>query len=241
MSLFILVPELRARGIVLDMAHSFFWLQHTKQNRNTVYADSCGIFVIGASSLTRIVNSWDEVVKASCDGLEKAQKCGFVEDAMNASDPEDAGDEGEVLEEGAPKKTKKLRKVYLPVFEEGAGQPIESYLPKKKPGDTGLAQTVISKLNESLTILTQEEEFPGIRMPPCRAVLIKHWIFDPRKELFKGGAHMPLLVYFGVHLRRNAHGWDKVREKKLKCLERKELKQAEKATKGSTKGKGKRP
>jgi hypothetical protein len=66
-------------------------------------------------------------------------------------------------------------------------------------------------------------------MPPCRANRIRPWIFDPKNELFKGGAHMPLLVYFGTKVRPSDRGWEKIREKKDKRRQRQAEKTFQKA------------
>ena len=86
----------------------------------------------------------------------------------------------------------------LPEFLDGQGYPIQSYL----NGVSSLEET-FARSKQAVTS-TREGPFDHRLTPWPRATHVASWWskFDPSDELFRGGAHAPLLTYFGEVNRR---------------------------------------
>ena len=234
MALFTVVPELRKRGLNIDLASSYFWVGHN----NSVYADSCGMFVLGATKLRRIFNSCAELEEAhakflgpdlakshptfpapkeppssrasgsrpsgSKQGPEPIPEEAAASPSGRASGSASSqGDQGSapMPEQPEPSKAEpsKLPKGHQPKKEhpklhrfsdDSAGFPFESYV-------CGDSASIVEAMDLSWTKARLLRD-TSTNMPPVLESRVATWIFDPTHALFKGGAHMPLLIQIGT-------------------------------------------
>jgi len=241
MALFTVVPELRMRGLNIDLAASYFWVGLN----NDLKADSCGIFVLGATKLRRVFNSCAELedahkkflgpdlaeshptfpapkrpqaAKAMAQGSRASGSASSRSKQSSEPIPEEAAmaqgsrASGSVSSQGnqgsaaVPEVTQpseaeepKLPKGHQPKKEHpklhrfadnSAGFPLESYM-------CGDSASIMDAMDFSWT---KDLPLPdtAAKMPPVLESRVATWIFDPTHALFKGGAHMPLLIQIGT-------------------------------------------
>ena len=272
MALFAVVPELRQRGLNVDLASSYFWVAQNHDLR----ADSCGIFVFGASKLGRIFSSCFELEAAhkdflgpvlarehhtftapkpkaqpkakaqsgrasgpaslpsgsaptlSASGLASASQSSVKSRSVPGPRPilEDFEEEQQPEAPSAPApaaaagpepadpeapavgrkgwQPKKEHPKLLRFGDAAAGFPLDCYRPLED-----------HTIEESMTASWTKDVPPpdSSQMPELSEMRLAHWIFDPTQSLFKGGAHMPLLIQLGV---RGGRSDEKLTEREAK-------------------------
>ena len=180
MSLFCVVPSLRARGLVVNVAAWFPWI---KQSDGKVRVDSCGIFLVGGVTSVKCLCSW------SCF----EQHHGNAVTMKEESDSDDAASVQDVPAAVAAVPT-------IQQFCEGQGYECTSYLPRKQ-------EEVLAAIKETLTFSVEDSSaqatLPERRpLPPAKQKACDSKIFDPDQLLFRTGVHMPLALFLGKYSRR---------------------------------------
>ena len=197
MALFSVVPEMRARGFQINMAAWYCW-QHEEDVRPKV--DSCGIFRIGP-----------------CQGIRMcfdASVFGFI-------NPEVPSNYSMVMETVRNAEGKEIEKRNYPVPKFsllGQGYHLTSY----RPLDVGRREMFVkwtfvpvehpfsSAVAGIMSMSRNEKAFP-FGVPEnvgkvswdwpedvcSKQKLVSHEMFDPSKVMWKGGAHMPLMIFVG--------------------------------------------
>jgi hypothetical protein len=180
MSLFCVVPSLRARGLVVNIAAWFPWI---KQSDGKVRVDSCGIFIVGGVTSVKCLCSW------SCF----EQHHGNAVIMKEESDSDDAASVQDVPAAVAAVPT-------IQQFCDGQGYECTSYLPRKQ-------EEVLAAIKETLTFSVEDSSaqatLPERRpLPPSKQKACDSKIFDPDQLLFRTGVHMPLALFLGKYSRR---------------------------------------
>ncbi len=98
----------------------------------------------------------------------------------------------------------------LPVFLKGQGYQLASYLPRKAEAVLAMRETFAPSTEGRLT---RDWEV----LPPAVQKRLHVEKFDPNRLLFRGGAHMPLLVFLGDKGRRAPEA---IQRRELKARER---------------------
>ena len=198
MALFCVVPELRARGFQINLAAWYCWQNHLEQHPR---ADSCGIFRLGPCQGIRMCFG------ASVFGLASPPlpaNCSMVMEILRDAD----GKEIEQRQYAVPK---------LEIM--GQGYALTSYRPLEtkrreqfvkwtmtpafdalSPAVAGIIECTKSDkamfpYKADTTIGSESWTWP--EGPMSKQKLASYERFDPDKELFKRGAHMPLMIYIG--------------------------------------------
>jgi hypothetical protein len=78
----------------------------------------------------------------------------------------------------------------LPAFIKGQGYQLASYLPRYAAAEEAMRETFAPSMEGRLT-----RDWPAL--PPAVQTRVHVERFDPDKLLFRGGAHMPLLIFMG--------------------------------------------
>ena len=198
MALFAVIPELRARGFQISLCAWYCWQNHLETH---VRADSCAIFRIGPCQGIRMC------FDASVFGLPSPplpEKCSMVMEILR----DDEGKEIERRQYGVPK---------MGVL--GQGFPLASYRPlepKRKeqfvnwtfthafdalsPAVAGIIQCTkddkaMFPFDVDNSIGSASWSWP--EAPISKQKLASYDLFDPHRQFFQRGAHMPLMVYIG--------------------------------------------
>ena len=197
MALFQVVPELRARGIQINLAAWFPWKKEATQE---VVIDSCAIFVIGG------VDGARKVFDASCLALPVPDVPKSWRNVMHVLKDEKGRDIGE-------------EEIEISTFNrEGAGFPLKSYRPcdhrietlvkcsmepachKDSPAMAGIiarSDTDKSLFPHKIRHDIGDATWDWPPLPPCKQKLVDISLFDPYNGYFHAGAHMPLMMFMG--------------------------------------------
>ena len=130
-------------------------------------------------------------------------------------------------------------------FNSGQGLPLNCYLPKGRQ-EAAVADT-LSIMGP--VALADAHNYSWPELPPCKEKRMDDIIFDPHDQLFRGGAHFPLLVFLGGHcrrseqalLRRDERRWERKGGGKGGGKDFAEADQGKRAAAAPAKGKGKAP
>jgi hypothetical protein len=191
MSLWLVVPQLRSRGVVIDLAAWFPW----RTPRGTPCSDSCGIFVLNKPGLYQLENGLDDLHDRDPSGILWAGAKtnwygGFRVPAKNTDGV--AADTYKVFQEEA-----------------GPGFPLTKYLPK---GEAVKLQMEIS-LTPTLTESEIERKRRDRALPKFREIRLDVEMFQVQGKQQKG-SHYPLCVMTGNpcwrsqdRLRKRAQKW----------------------------------
>ena len=137
--------------------------------------DSCGVWVLGASSVSPLLDL--RVFNSRGSGVD-----------LNEEDEEP---DVTKLHSLTPEHT---RGGEIHKYNKGQGHGLNCYLPKANQMEAVTAS--FTKLSTS----SVEELKP---LPACAQKHIQSDVFDPEGIFFRTGAHMPLLVFFGQNSRRS--------------------------------------
>ena len=171
MSLFQVVPELRSRGVTIDLAAWFPW----KTTDATPCADSCGIFFLNHPGSLRLVKGLSDLHDQDPSGILWA-----------GADKTWLGDQ--------------RRPVPIQVFatddylrfsaDAGPGFPLTTYMPKGNGVRRALEQTLTPTLSEAqMEALRKEYQLPKFREKRLAVELFRHEGEQQR------GSHYPLCVF----------------------------------------------
>jgi hypothetical protein len=198
MGLFSVIPELRARGFQINLAAWYCWQQNLETH---VRADSCGMFFIGPCQGIRI---------CLCPSL-----CGISVDPR----PEKCSMVMETICNSEGKQTQQ-RPHSLPTYDfVGQGYPLTSYRPTEPDQQMVFLKWTFTVALSSLSSVVTEnvrnavdnrrwfpfrvdttigrESWQWPVLPVFKQKLVSIDLFDPQKEFFKRGAHMPLMSFMG--------------------------------------------
>ena len=198
MALFSVVPELRARGFQINLAAWYCWQNELEHN---VRADSCGIFRIGPCQGIRMC------FDASVFGIETPKlpsNCSMVMEIVRDN-------EGKEIEQ---------RQYVVPRLGFlGQGLPLTSYrpvIPARREKFVAWTYTlvfdavspavaeIIRSTNDKAIFPFKVDTSMGSESwswpegPTSKQKLASFDHFDPDREFFKRGAHMPLMIYMGA-------------------------------------------
>ena len=204
MALWTVVPELRARGF---QANLIAWYPWKVDGSEMVHMDSCAIIAIGP--LMGAHRLWDPTllgVKCDHDNLTLPSWSNTMEHYKD----EEEGDEDIIR----PWPLSRFQK-------EGQGYPLASYQPKDtnrkaklviwsftpalQPTDSVVRENVDAAMQDRAMWPNQLHNrdgaaswtWPMLALMRQRPVELR--LFDPLKEIFRRGAHMPLLVFIGAN------------------------------------------
>ena len=198
MALFNVIPELRARGFQVNLAAWYCWQNDLEQH---VRADSCGIFRIGPCQGIRLC------FDASTFGIESPTMPANCPMMMEIQRDEHGR---EILRRRHP----------VPKFALlGQGFPLSAYRPLEAArrhkfvmwtfslvfdvGSSAVAEIMDSANSDRGMFPSRPDTSIGSDSwrwsegPISKQKLPSYELFDPQRELFKRGAHMPLTVYIG--------------------------------------------
>jgi hypothetical protein len=199
MALFSVVPELRARGFLINLAAWYCW---QNQHEEHVRADSCAIFRIGPCHGIRMC------FDASAFGLtspELPPNCSMVMESVRNVD----GKEIEKRRYGVPK-----------IGFLGQGYPLKSYKPDHPPRKEEFVRWTFTPVfakespavAEIKAVARKSDVFPsGVNTTigsaswswpvdmPSKQKLTNFNLFDPSEEFVKRGAHAPVMIFLGGH------------------------------------------
>ena len=200
MALFLVVPELRARGFQINLAAWYPWMQ---QHETSVRADSCGIFRLGPCEGVRMCYG---ISALGLEGPDLPANCAMVM---------------ETLRDENGKETEKRPYTVTNVPHMGQGYPLSTYHPQVparreqcvKWSFTPVFDEASSAVTEVLDRAKNSKEMFPYRVdsttgsaswswpntPVSKQKPVKFDKFDPYREFFKRGAHMPLMIYVGGH------------------------------------------
>ena len=198
MALWMVVPELRARGIQVNLAAWYPWQHATEVD---VRSDSCGLFIIGPTV-----------------GIRKIYDCSL----FKIEPPEIPSTWKPVPQIRKDDTGKEVDRQPWPVrvFNMiGSGFALTSYRPDVParreeyvhwsfapgidPSSSAVADILERAQRDRATfpfpINTKigEASWNWPAMPVSRQKLVDDNKFDPRAQMFKGGAHMPLMIFLG--------------------------------------------
>ena len=198
MALFLVVPELRARGFQINMAAWYPWKQeHETGNR----ADSCGIFRLGPCEGIRM-----------CYGISAF---GFEEPDL----PANCSMMMETLRDQDGKETGKRPYPITNIPFIGQGYPLSSYHPKNARKDTCLRWSFTPVFDQDspavaevlhcanhdkgmfpfpVNTTTGSASWSWSGTPPSKQKPVQIQQFDPQQVMFRGGAHMPMMIFVGA-------------------------------------------
>ena len=223
MQLFSAVAELRARGLQANLAAWYPWRKHLETFPRV---DSCAIIVIGPCEGIRMIYD------CSVLGIHAPERPSSAWRNMELVTTDDKGREIE-------REPFEIRKFSML----GSGFPLASYRPqhpdtmeqlvtwafevvteKDSPAVVGpmRASAPGDWRNMTMSPWTVDQELGSTSwtwpsMPPCRQKLVDITMFDPHRQYFKRGGHMPLMVFFGSYnQQRRTKGACERRERKAK-------------------------
>ena len=198
MALFLVVPELRARGFQINLAAWYPWKQqHETDNR----ADSCGIFRLGPCEGIRMCYGLSAF---GLEGPDLPANCSMVMETLLDQNGRETG-----------KRPYPITNV--PFL--GQGYPLSSYHPKAAARrdtcvkwtftpvfdeDSPAVAAVLNSANNERAMFpyrvdstTGSASWSWSGTPPSKQKPVQFEQFDPHTEFFKRGAHMPLMIYVG--------------------------------------------
>ena len=197
MALFSVVPELRVRGFQINLAAWYPWQNDTE---NHVRVDSCGIFRIGPCRGIRMCFS------ASVLGIgapDLPDNCSMVMEIVRDAEGNEIERRGyvvpqlSVLGQGYPltsyrpsvkeRRDKFVAWTCTPVFD---ASDVREIIEHKENADKGMFPFSVNTSMGS-------ESWTWPEGPVSKQKLVSFERFDPKKEFFKRGAHMPLMIYIG--------------------------------------------
>ena len=210
MALWLVAPELRARGLNVNLAAWYPW---QKIGAPTPAIDSCAIFLIGPSASIRTV--FDAAT--------------IIDDAREETDRPKGWQKVEQVVFDADGKVVRRQHFPLSLCESGAGEPLAHYRPQGEkikefvqwsceasvemtsPAVAGprLACGRAKNLGGELVIKSCGGTDMGAPswdwrlLPPCSQKLVEMEKFDPSRCLFPRGAHMPIMAFLGNGSRRS--------------------------------------
>lgn len=221
MALWLVVPRLAEHGIHMQYVASYAW---ESLESPAVHVDSCGVFVRGSWSIKRSFEFEDffpdpKILRAAMD-----RGRGEIYDSEAEDEADDYVPGGEYA-----------RPIYakLHSFLKGQGFPITSYL-----GPDGVKDTAEDAMRELLWVCFNPtlEDKQTAMFPRVKQKLLDPEIFDPRRELFAAGVHMPLLVYVGNgQPERGTAAWGKRELRTQAYHERMEAKRQERWARAAAK------
>ena len=198
MALFEVVPQLRARGIQINLAAWYCWKNHLEQH---VRADSCAIFRLGPCQGIRMC------FDASAFGLTSPtlpSNCSMVMETLRDEDGNDI----------------EKRQYPVPQFTFlGQGHPLTSYRPKPPSRKEQFVLYTLTPVFDKdspavagiMACAKNKDTFPsGVDTSmgssswswqtdvPSKQKLASFKEFDPEEVFFKRGAHAPLMIFLGA-------------------------------------------
>ena len=198
MALFLVIPELRARGFQIHLAAWYCWQNAYEYH---VRAESCGIFRIGPCEGIRIC--FGPSVWGLC-APEMLPNCAMMMETVRDN-------------EGKEVETRRYSDTRMNF--EGSGYPLTSYKPSDSlrreqfvqwlftlvfdPTTPAVAGIIASATNNKGMFPFKVDTSIGSaswmwpKAPLSKQKLASLEKFDPQRELFKAGAHMPLMIFMG--------------------------------------------
>ena len=197
MALFAVVPELRARGFQVNLAALYCWKNEYEEK---VRADSCGIFRLGPHSGVRLCYG---ISAFGVEEHELPESCRMVMQTLRTAD------------------NKEVKRPY-PITNidfMGQGYPLDSYIPKAadrkaqwvkwsftpvlEESDPAVAEVLrcakdvraMFPFRPDTTIGAASWKWPV--QPVSRQKPADFDKFDPNRQFFRRGAHMPLMIWVG--------------------------------------------
>ena len=199
MALFAVVPELRARGFEINLAAWYCWQNDYEEH---VRADSCGIFRIGPCQGIRMC------FDASVFGLQSANlpaNCSMVMEIVRDDEGKEIGKRpfavprlgflGQVhplvcYRPTVPARREKfVQWTFTPAFD--ALSPAVAGIMESARSDKAMFPFKVDTTMGSTSWSWPE-------CPPSKQKLASFEHFDPQRQFFKRGAHMPLMIYIGA-------------------------------------------
>ena len=223
MALFNVIPELRARGFLINLAAWYPWKQEFE---NHARIDSTGIFLIGGVASIRLCydcqvldveapavagRAWRKVTQKAKDenGVDAEEE--YRLQAWEGLNP--TGASGYPLKSYRPLDKDRpglIRRMVSWTFTSGCDYALPAMAEARKAG-----QEDRQMFYEPVLANTGEDSWSWKQLPPCRQKLVDPDKFDPKRLYFRKGAHEPLLVFLGAHsdVRRSKAAAQKRHEK----------------------------
>ena len=211
MALWLVAPELRARGLDVNLAAWYPW---QKIGASTPTIDSCAIFLIGPSAGIRTVYNAASIIADAEEETDRPKEWQNVEQVVHDAD-------GKVV---------RRQPFPLSLCEFGAGEVLTNYRPKDaakikefvrwscgasvemtSPAMAGprLASEKVGRQGGQLVVMSGPKgrskgapSWDWRPLPPCSQKLVEMEKFDPSRALFPRGAHMPIMTFLGTCSRR---------------------------------------
>ena len=220
MSLFMVIPELRSRGVKIDLGAWYPW----KSLEGEPMTDSCGIFFVNLPGVYTLSKNLDHLHDRDATGiLARGEPVASGEPVVLGEDFEDGGEEAAAVdsavaetgedsgerEDDAPKPFGGFDRIEE---EAGPGQRLECYLPPKA--------ILIEKFSESLTPTplaavaapNKDRKNDGIRFREKR-LKAKIWRY---KGEHQRGSHFPICVFTNNVGRRSPEKLEERRQKQMR-------------------------
>ena len=200
MALFLVVPELRARGFQINLAAWYPW---QAQHESAVRVDSCGIFLLGPCEGVRLCYG---ISAFGLEGPDLPENCSMVMETLRDEDGRETGKrpypitevpflgQGYKLPSYHPqvpaRRDKCVQWTFAPVFDQAS---------------PAVAAVLHSAKNEkdmfpfSVDSTTGSASWSWPATPPSKQKPVQFDKFDPHRQMFRRGAHMPLMIYVGGH------------------------------------------
>ena len=199
MALFLVVPELRARGFQINLAAWYPWQQ---QHERFVRADSCGIFRIGPCEGVRMCYGLSAL---GLEGPDLPANCSMVMETLRDQDGRETGKRPypitnvPFLGQGYPlssyhpqvpaRRDKCVRWTFAPVFDAASLEMVQV---------SSSARFDNAMFPYRVDTTTGSASWSWSGTPPSKQKPVQFDQFDPHRQMFRRGAHMPLMIYVGA-------------------------------------------
>ncbi len=200
MSVFDVVPQMRSHGIIIDLVAIYPWSQ---TGQREPYSDSCAIWLLNGCS-------------------QISMTCGLGSFSSNASGSRGSGS----AEDGSRGSRPPEHEEPLPEFDKGQGYALTSHMPfDRSEFETALRANFTRSTDLDPNLLQGDNIHRNGLHYPWKQKPAKTSMWDPDGNLFRTGAHMPLLGFLGKAGRRSEG-----------ALLNREIKSRERKGKGKRKG-----
>jgi hypothetical protein len=213
MSLFMVIPELRSRGVKIDLGAWYPW----KSLEGEPMTDSCGIFFVNLPGVYTLSKNLDHLHDRDATGIlargvdltEDFEDGGEEAAAVNSAVAETGEDSGE-SEDDAPKPFGGFDRID---DNQGPGKSLPTYLPKKDSLlDKMRPSLTPSKESAAVAAPNKDRKNDGIKFKEKR-LSAKIWRY---KGEHQRGSHFPICVFTNNVGRRSPEKLEERRQKQMR-------------------------